>query len=421
MPPVNVLIKPASSACNMTCAYCFYRDVASHRQEGFQGMLSPRLMEEVVAGAMEFAEHSCSFLFQGGEPTLAGLDFYRQVVELVKKHEKPGVKVSYAIQTNAFRLDEEWCAFFKEHDFLVGVSLDGPAELHNLNRTDPAQNGTFNDVMRSVALLKKHGVTFNILCVLTGKNARSIERIYRFFRKQGLDHIQFIPCLEPLGQERGRERYHLSVEEYGEFLIRVFDLWFQDLLSGQYVSIRHIDNWLQILLGGPARGLRHGGQVLHPVRGGRGRRRVPLRLLRAGRAAAGHGGGELLRRDGPKRRRTAVFAVFDAGAAGVRPLPLVRTVPQRLPPGPADRRGRPAGALLLLRRFAAVLPRAGRPPAAGRRHPGALALSRFFQNETVPPAGHPAGGTVFSVWFTGRPGSLFPPRPPGRALPARRR
>lgn len=250
MPPVNVLIKPASSACNMTCAYCFYRDVASHRQEGFQGMLSPRLMEEVVAGAMEFAEHSCSFLFQGGEPTLAGLDFYRQVVELVKKHEKPGVKVSYAIQTNAFRLDEEWCAFFKEHDFLVGVSLDGPAELHNLNRTDPAQNGTFNDVMRSVALLKKHGVTFNILCVLTGKNARSIERIYRFFRKQGLDHIQFIPCLEPLGQERGRERYHLSVEEYGEFLIRVFDLWFQDLLSGQYVSIRHIDNWLQILLGG---------------------------------------------------------------------------------------------------------------------------------------------------------------------------
>ena len=79
MPPLSLLIKPASSACNMTCAYCFYRDVASHRQEGFQGMLSPRLMEEVVAGAMEFAEHSCSFLFQGGEPTLAGLDFYRRL------------------------------------------------------------------------------------------------------------------------------------------------------------------------------------------------------------------------------------------------------------------------------------------------------------------------------------------------------
>lgn len=250
MPPVNVLIKPASSACNMACAYCFYRDVASHRQEGFQGMLSPQLMEKVVAGAMEFAEHSCSFLFQGGEPTLVGLDFYRRMVELVKKYEKPGVQVSYAIQTNAFRLDAEWCAFFKEHDFLVGVSLDGPAELHNLNRTDPAQSGTFNDVMRSVALLKKHGVAFNVLCVLTGKNARSVERIYRFFRRQGLDHIQFIPCLEPLGQERGRERYHLSVEEYGDFLIRVFDLWFEDLLRGQYVSVRHIDNWLQILLGG---------------------------------------------------------------------------------------------------------------------------------------------------------------------------
>ena len=186
MPPVNVLIKPASSACNMACTYCFYRDVACHRQEDFQGMLSLELMEKVIAGAMEFAEGSCSFLFQGGEPTLAGLDFYRSFVTLVQKHAKENVAVSYAIQTNAYHLGEAWCEFFRDNKFLVGVSLDGPADLHNLNRPDQTGRNTFNDVMRSIDLLRRFKVDFNILCVLTGKNARSVERIYRFYRKQGI-------------------------------------------------------------------------------------------------------------------------------------------------------------------------------------------------------------------------------------------
>ena len=249
MPPVNLLIKPASSACNMGCGYCFYRDVSCNREEEFQGMLSPETMEKAVAGAMEYAEGSCSFLFQGGEPTLAGLDFYRRTVELVRRYAKPGVAVSYAIQTNGYRLDEAWCAFFREHSFLVGVSLDGPAELHNLNRPDAGGKNTFNQVMRSIALLERFGVEYSILCVLTGRCARSIDRVYRFFRRQGFSHLQFIPCLEPLGQERGRSPYHLSVEEYGDFLIRSFDLWLEDLRHGEYVSIRHLDNWLGILLG----------------------------------------------------------------------------------------------------------------------------------------------------------------------------
>lgn len=249
MPPVSILIKPASSACNMACDYCFYRDVTCHRQTDFQGMLSLETMEKVVAAATEFAEGSCSFLFQGGEPTLAGLDFYRGMVTLIEKYKKKLV-INYAIQTNAFRLNEEWCSFFKEQHFLVGVSLDGPAELHNMNRKDVAGRNTFNDVMKSIELLRRFHVDFNVLCVLTGKNARSIERIYRFFTKQGFSHIQFIPCLEPFDQPRGKERYHLSVEEYGNFLVRLFDLWYNDLLNGHYTSIRHLDNWLQILNGG---------------------------------------------------------------------------------------------------------------------------------------------------------------------------
>lgn len=249
MPPINILIKPASSACNMACSYCFYKDVAEHRTQAFEGMLSLADMERVIEAGMEYAEHLCSFAFQGGEPTLRGLDFYRQVVELQKKHVRPGVEIHNAIQTNGLLVDEEWAKFFAENHFLVGLSLDGPAELHNLNRLDPAGEGTFNRVLRAARLMEKHGVDFNILCVVTGRNARAVEKIYRFYRKQGFRWLQFIPCIEPMEQQRGEAKYHLSAEGYGAFLIRLFDLWYEDLQRGEYISIRHLDNWLSILLG----------------------------------------------------------------------------------------------------------------------------------------------------------------------------
>lgn len=249
MPAVNVLIKPASSACNMRCSYCFYRDVSDHREHAFEGMLSLADMEKVIIAAMECAEGVCSFAFQGGEPTLAGLEFFRRTVALEEKHRRVGVEVRNAIQTNGFCVDEEWARFFSENHFLVGLSLDGPAELHNRNRRDAEDKGTFNRVMRAARLFDKFHVEYNILCVVTGKNARSIQSIYRFYRKQGFKWLQFIPCLEPMDQERGAEAYHLSRDAYGEFLIRLFDLWFQDLKRGDYISIRHLDNWLGILLG----------------------------------------------------------------------------------------------------------------------------------------------------------------------------
>ena len=250
MPPINILIKPASSACNMACKYCFYRDVAEHREQAFEGMLSLQKMERVIRAGMEYADHSCSFAFQGGEPTLAGLDFYRGVVELQKKYARSGVEIHNAIQTNGMLIDEEWAVFLAENRFLVGLSLDGPAELHNLNRLDTVGEGTFNRVMRAARLMEKHGVEFNILCVVTGRNARSVEKIYRFYRRQGFRWLQFIPCLDSLEQQRGEEKYHLSAENYGDFLIRLFDLWYEDLQRGEYISIRHLDNWLSILLGG---------------------------------------------------------------------------------------------------------------------------------------------------------------------------
>ena len=249
MPAVNVLIKPASSACNMRCSYCFYRDVSNHREHAFEGMLSLDAMERVIAAAMEYAEGICSFAFQGGEPTLAGLDFFREVLLLQKKHQRPGVEIHNAIQTNGLNLDEEWARFLAENHILVGLSLDGPAEIHDLNRKDAEGRGTWSRIMRTVRLFNRYGVAYNILCVVTGRNARSIQKIYNFYRKQGFRWLQFIPCLEPLGEERGNQLYSLTCEEYGEYLIRLFDLWFQDLKSGCYISIRHLDNWLAILMG----------------------------------------------------------------------------------------------------------------------------------------------------------------------------
>ncbi|MDF2654605.1 MAG: anaerobic sulfatase maturase [Bacillota bacterium] len=251
MPPVNLLLKPASSSCNMNCRYCFYHDVAEHREQAFQGMLTESSLEKIIVSAFDYADHLCSFTFQGGEPTLAGLDFFQRAVELQKMHNQKGLNVRNNIQTNGLLIDDSWAKFFKENNFLVGLSLDGPADLHNENRCDHQGKGSWQQVMRAAQLFQKHGVDFNILCVVTGNNARFIEKIYRFYRRQDFRWLQFIPCLEPIEQERGVAPYHLARGQYGDFLVRIFRLWLDDLRDGNYISIRHIDNWLSMLMGEP--------------------------------------------------------------------------------------------------------------------------------------------------------------------------
>lgn len=242
MPPVNLLIKPASSACNMNCSYCFYDAIARQRETAFMGILSEELLERVVEQAFAYAEQYCGFAFQGGEPTLAGLAFFERAMELQKKHNSRNIRVLNAIQTNGYVIDDEWAAFFAKNNFLVGLSLDGSAQTHNANRVDRAGEPTFNRVMHAANALKKHGAEFNILSVVTGKNARGIEKTYNFFKKNGFFYLQFIPCLEPLELTRGTLPYHLSTEGYASFLKRLFDLWYADYQRGEYVSIRHIDN-----------------------------------------------------------------------------------------------------------------------------------------------------------------------------------
>ncbi len=249
MPPINLLIKPASSVCNMRCAYCFYHAIAENRNESFMGMMSYETLETLVADALAYADSSCGFAFQGGEPTMAGLHFFREVIRLQKKYNTKKLHIYNAIQTNGCMIDEEWAEFFRENNFLVGISLDGDSEIHNMHRVDARNKGTFNRVYKATQILKKKGVEFNILSVVTGRNAKRIRKTYQFFKKCGFSYLQFIPCLEPIEKERGSEPYHLSVDDYGDFLINLFDMWYEDLKNGKYISIRHLDNMLSMVCG----------------------------------------------------------------------------------------------------------------------------------------------------------------------------
>ena len=202
MPPLSILLKPASSGCNLRCAYCFYADEASVRAVPNYGLMSKEVSHTLIDKAAGAAEGSVTFLFQGGEPTLAGLEFYKDFVAHVQDAFPRGLTVQYAIQTNGTLLDEEWCLFFQEHRFLVGLSLDGNRACHDRFRRDGAGKGTYDQVLRAARLLDRAGVEYNVLTVVTGYLAKHIQSVFAALCKGGFRFQQYIPCLDPLEAER---------------------------------------------------------------------------------------------------------------------------------------------------------------------------------------------------------------------------
>lgn len=190
-----------------------------------------------------------SFAFQGGEPTVAGLDVFRHFVAAVAQHRPSGVRVHYAIQTNGTLLNAEWASFLKENHFLVGLSLDGVRAVHDAHRLDAKGNGTWRMVLAARTLLEKHGVDYNGLCVVTAPCAERPEQVYKSLKSLGFRYMQFIACLDPIGHARGREPWSLKPEDYGTFLCKLFDLWYQDWKQGDYHSIRLFEDYIHILLG----------------------------------------------------------------------------------------------------------------------------------------------------------------------------
>lgn len=249
MPPIQLLIKPSSGRCNLRCKYCFYEDIMDKRDTKCLDFMSFETLEIIIKRAMQYADKFCSFAFQGGEPTLVGLDFFQKVIHLQKKYQKEGVLIENVIQTNGYKLTSEWVEFFLQNNFLVGLSLDGIKRTHDIYRTNAAGVGSFDEIMKSVALFKKYNMTFNILTVVNNMTASNIKKIYAFYKKNSFQYQQYIPCLEPLLEKRGEKEYSLLPETYSRFLITLFQLWYQDLLIGEQPYIRQFENYIAILLG----------------------------------------------------------------------------------------------------------------------------------------------------------------------------
>ena len=249
MPAVSVLMKPSSSMCNMSCDYCFYCDEAEKRSQKSFGFMSEQTLKNVIRRTILRAEGMISYAFQGGEPSLRGLDFFEKAVAFQKQYNKNHVQVHNAFQTNGFAIDEEWCRFFKEHHFLVGLSVDGTKEIHDSMRHTRTGGGTFDLVEHAARLMDDHDVEYNILTVVTPQIVQNISGVYRAYKKRGWNFQQYIACLDPLGEGHGTTPYSLTPELYGRFLIDLFELWSRDLQTGSQPYIRQFENYVGLAAG----------------------------------------------------------------------------------------------------------------------------------------------------------------------------
>lgn len=247
MPDLSILIKPSSGMCNIDCAYCFYKALLGG--ESKQNFISLDIAEELIKKALEFSEKNLYFAFQGGEPTLIGKEFYEKFDLLVKKHNTKNVKVHYAFQTNGILLDDEWCAFFHEHDFLIGLSLDGIEDVHDRYRVGYKKEKTFGKVIDSLKLLQKHGVRYNVLTVVTNDLAKRPNEYFYNIQSLGVRHVQLLECLDALSLGPGSSSFSLDPDNYGRFLVDLFDAWKSTLGTERFVHINYFENLIAMLLG----------------------------------------------------------------------------------------------------------------------------------------------------------------------------
>jgi uncharacterized protein len=253
LPNYHLLAKPAGAACNLGCKYCFFLSKENLYAERESPLMDESVLETYLRQLMESSPGpQVDVAWQGGEPMLRGLDFYRRSVELAEKYRKPHQHILHTMQTNGTLVDEEWAAFFKQHNYLVGLSIDGPREMHDAYRIDKKGQGSFDAVMRGWNLLRRHDVDTNILCTINAANQDHPLEVYRFFRDElKAQYIQLIPIVERAtertiafanqgwGGNRGTDRplykqegsmvteRTVSAEGFGKFLVAVFDEWLQ--------------------------------------------------------------------------------------------------------------------------------------------------------------------------------------------------
>lgn len=243
---LHVVAKPIGPVCNLSCNYCFYLEKHALFGDRTEYRMQEDVLSAFIKGYIEAQPTPVvEFVWQGGEPTLLGLDFFHRVVEQQKPYTRQKT-VTNSLQTNGTLLDDGWCRFLKQHNFMVGISLDGPREVHDRYRKDRFQKGTFDAALRGLKLLQKHGVDYNIMASVGRETARSPLQVYKFFKENGVEFIQFVPIIErlPGATEQGlgfdlagpavldREEPNTTVtdwtvdpEEYGDFLIAIYEEW----------------------------------------------------------------------------------------------------------------------------------------------------------------------------------------------------
>ncbi len=249
MKNISMMIKPVSGLCNMSCAYCFYCDEAQKREKSCYGQMSEETLKNVIRKTMLPADGVVSYTWQGGEPSLRGLEFFRRAVELQEKYNRNGVQVFNAFQTNGYAITEEWCEFFREKHFLIGLSVDGTQEIHDAFRCGADGGGTYDRVKRTADLFSRMGVEFNVLTVVTSQLAEHTKEIYESYRKNGWLFQQYIACLDPYGERKGERPYSLLPQQYGEFLSELAGLWYRDLKKGRQPYIRQFENYVGMAAG----------------------------------------------------------------------------------------------------------------------------------------------------------------------------
>jgi uncharacterized protein len=243
LPAFHVMLKPRGAICNLDCAYCYFLS-KELLYPGSHFRMAHDLLEEYTRQYIEAQDApEVTFAWQGGEPTLMGLEFFRLAVQFQQQYRRPGMRIQNALQTNGTTLDDAWCQFFHEHGFLIGLSLDGPHELHDAYRVDKGGKPTFDRVMEAVSLLKKHQVEFNILTTVHAANAEHPLEVYHFLRDEvGAQFLQFIPIVErdnQTGFQEGEQVTERSVtgERYGAFLIAIFDEWVRRDVGRVFVQL----------------------------------------------------------------------------------------------------------------------------------------------------------------------------------------
>lgn len=252
---IHVLAKPTGAICNLDCAYCFFLD-KELLYPGSRFRMSDELLENYIRQLIEsHRTNKVTVAWQGGEPTLMGIDFFRRAIRFQNKYKKPGMSFENTMQTNATLLDDEWCEFLRANDFLIGISIDGPRELHDAYRVDKRGKPTFDKVMRGLRLLQKHRVDYNVLTTVNRANADYPLEVYRFLRDEAATPwMQFIPVVERLNEggvalyQEGATVSDRSVmpEQFGNFLMTIFDEWVRNDVGTVFVQTFEAAtrNWL---------------------------------------------------------------------------------------------------------------------------------------------------------------------------------